>query len=449
MSVRVLTLAVCTLFAGTAFAADKPGPNDWPQWRGQNRDGKSPETGLLKSWPKDGPAKLWTAKNLGLGFGNPSVAASKIFGMGTREGKDGVWALNEADGKELWFTPIDATRNANPNVGSGSTPAYADGKVYAVSNNNGVVAKLDAATGEIEWKKSYKDDFGAGTGAWGFNDSVLVDGDVVICTPSGSKGAIAALKTASGEVAWATQLGKVNTGGGPEGGAGYCSPIKATIAGVTMYIVILDRPNGIVGVNVKTGAKIWSYTKTALGGTAQIPTPIVVDDKVWFSTAYDEKVATAGAALLQLVPDGKDKFTVKEIRTYKKPELTNHHGGMILVDGYVYLGHGQNNGIPACVDMKTGELMWKADKYPAGAGASAAYSYGDGMLYIRYQNRLMTLVKPSPREEDNKIVSSFMLPEPNDKRYSQSWPHPVIANGKLYIRDQNVLYCYNVKASTN
>ncbi len=444
MFLRALTLCICTLIAGTALAADKPGPNDWPQWRGQNRDGKSPETGLLKSWPKDGPTQLWTAKDLGTGFGTPSVAAGKIFGMGSRGGKDGVWALNEADGKELWFAPIDDVRSANQNNGPCSTPTYADGKVYAVSSNNGVVAKLDATTGKIEWQKSYVKDFGSSTPIWGFNDSVLVDGDLAICATSGSKGALTALKIASGDVAWSTQLGKIDT---QRGGGGYCSPIKATVAGVPMYVVVLDQSHGIIGVNVKTGEEMWSYKKSSFGGTAQIPTPIVDGDKVWFSTAYDDK--TAGAALLQLVPEGKDKFAVKELKTYKKSELTNHHGNMVLVDGHVYFGHGQNNGFPACVDIKTGEITWKADKYPPGAGASAAYSFADGMLYIRYQNRMMTLVKPSPKEADNKVVSSFVLPEANEKRYNQSWPHPVIANGKLYIRDQNLMYCYNVKASTN
>ena len=157
---------------------------------------------------------------------------------------------------------------------------------------------------------------------------------------------------------------------------------------------------------------LWSYNKTGFGGVAQISTPIVVGDRVWFSTAYNDK--TAGSGLLQIVPEGGDKFSVKAIKTLTKYELTNHHGTMILVDGYVYLGHGQMNGIPACVDIKTGELIWKADRTPPGAHGSAAYSFADGMLYIRYENRLMTLVKPSPKEDANKIVSSFMLPEANE-----------------------------------
>ncbi len=445
MFLRELTLCICTLIAGTALAADKPGPNDWPQWRGQNRDGKSPETGLLKSWPKDGPTQLWTAKDLGTGFGTPSVAAGKIFGIGSRSGKDGVWALNEADGKELWSTPFSDTAPVYKNTnGPSSTPTYANGKVYAVSLGGRLVC-LDASSGKEIWNKEYTGEkgFGGKVPTWGYNESVLVDRDQVICTPGGAKTSIVALKADSGDVLWSTPVGAMG------GGEGYSSPVKTTVGGIPMYVVLLGKQAGIVGVHADTGKLLWQYNKAALGGGAQIATPIVVGDTVWFSTAYDEK--TAGAALLQLVPEGKDKIAVKEIRTYKKADLTNHHGNMVLVDGYVYLGHGQNNGIPACVDFKTGELMWKADKPPAGAGRSAAYSFADGMLYVRYENRFMTLVKPSPIEQDNKIVSSFVLPASNIAKGSgsESWPHPVIANGKLYIRDQNLMYCYNVKASTN
>jgi len=433
MPARACSIVLGLLIAGAAVA----GPNDWPQWRGPARDGKSPEKGLLKSWPKSGPAKSWTATNLGGGFGAPSIAEGKIYGMGTREGKDGVWALNESTGKELWFTPLDDVRNVNQNNGPASTPTFANGKVYAVTNKNGVVAKLDAKSGKVEWTKSYVKDWGAGVPSWGFCDSVLVDGDSVICAPSSGKAAIAALKIDSGDVKWATAAGN------PGGGAGYCSPVKTTIGGVPMYIVVLGNAGGAIGVHAETGKLLWQHKNNAYGGVAQIPTPIVAEDRVFISTAYG-----GGSALLQLSASGKDSVEMKELWSAKGDPM-NHHGNMILIDGYVYFGHGQNKGVPVCYDFKTGEKAWHADREPQGAGGSAAYSYADGMLYIRYQNGLMTLVKPSPKEDDHKIVSQFNLPPPNDKRFSQSWAHPVIANGKLYIRDQNLMYCYNIKASTN
>lgn len=446
MPSRVLTLGVALLFAGLTLAADKPGPNDWPQWLGQNRDGKSPETGLVKSWPKDGPRVAWTSKDLGLGFGTPSVACGKIYGIGSRGGKDGVWALNEADGKELWFTEFaDTAKVAKNTNGPSSTPTYADGKLFTVSLGGKVVCQ-DAATGKKIWSRSFtkKDDgedegFGAGVPTWGFNESVLVDGDKVICAPSSSKAAVAALNANTGATVWATPLKDIG------GGYGYSSPIKMTVGGVPFYVVVLGQSAGMVGVHAETGKLLWQFTKSAFGGVAQIPVPIVAEDHIFASTAYG-----GGSALLQVVAESQDKVSVKEIKTYKGDPM-NHHGGMILLDGYVYFGHGQNNGIPVCYDFKTGEKAWHADRTPPGAGGSAAYSYADGMLYVRYQNRLMTLVKPSPKEEDNKIVSSFMLPASNVPRGSgsESWPHPVIANGKMLIRDQNMLYCYDIKATTN
>ena len=197
MSFRLLPLAAGVLaVAAAALSAQPPaapGPNDWPQWRGPNSDGKSAETGLLKSWPKDGPPKAWSVGGLGVGFGTPSVAAGKIFVMGAEGGKDGVFCLAEADGKQLWFTPIDDARKAEPNLGPGSQPTVHNGMVYAVSNR-GTLAALNATSGKVVWAKHYKTDLGGiDAGGWGFNDSVLADGDRVICAPSGKKGALAAL----------------------------------------------------------------------------------------------------------------------------------------------------------------------------------------------------------------------------------------------------------------
>lgn len=453
MSVRTLpALAGLLVVVGTACSrppADEPfGPNtvakvgevgkfDWPRWRGPNNDAISTETGLLQQWPEGGPKVVWTAKGLGTGFGTPSVAGGYVFGMGTRDGKDGVWAIKEADGSHAWFTPVDAPHNVNQNNGPGSTPTYAAGKLYAVSNN-GTVARLDAATGKLEWSKSYRKDFGAGDPAWGYNDSVLVDGDKVICAPSAGKAAVAALKADTGEVIWAADAGAVG------GGSGYSSPIKVTVNGVPIYLLVSGQSAGLVGVHAETGKVLFQHKKNAYGGVAQIPVPVVKGDRVFVSTAYG-----GGSALLQIVADSQDAVSVKEIKSWKggrENAPMNHHGGMVLVGDYVYFGHGQNNGLPSCVDINTGEVKFQADKnLPEGRG-SAAYLFADGKLYIRYENGRLFLVQPSPKEDEFKVVSSFQLPPANVSRNSQSWPHPVVANGKLLIRDQNVLYAYDVKA---
>jgi outer membrane protein assembly factor BamB len=410
---------------------------DWPGFRGPNRDGLCTETGLLKEWPKGGPKQVWTAKNLGLGFGTPSVADGKIFGVGTRDGKDGIWALKEGDGSELWFTPFanakKVMRQAN---GPGSTPTFANGKVLAVSID-GTLACIDAAKGTLLWKKSYLDDFGGRVPMWGYNDSVYVDGDTVICTPCGTKAAVAALKLANGEVVWTTTA---NTGGD---GCGYSSPLKATIHGVSTYVVLLGLKSGLVGIQAETGKVLWKYKgKAAAGGIAQIPIPIVKDDLVWVSCSYG-----GGAALLQIVPKSTDEFEVKEVKTYPKPKLNNHHGGMVLVGDYVYFGHDQMQGQPVCVEFKTGEIKWGPEDYPAGGKGSAAVLYADGRLYFRYENGKLVLMEPNPTKLT--VVSSFQLPPPDQRSNPQSWPHPVIANGKLYLRDQTVMYCYDVRGPRN
>lgn len=423
-------LALLAAVLGGTFATAA----DWPGFRGPNRDGLSPETGLLKEWPKDGPKQAWTAKNLGLGFGTPSVADGKIFGTGTRDGKDGVWALKEADGSELWFTPFaEAVKVRNQANGPGGTPTYHDGKVYAVSLG-GTLVCLDAKTGKEQWKKSYVTDFGGKVPAWGYNDSPLIDGDKLICAPCGGKAAVVALKLKDGEVVWKTDAGTIGDG------AGYSSPIKATFNKVPMYVVLLGNQSGVVGVSAETGKVLWQYKgAAATGSTAQIPIPIVKDDKVWVSCSYG-----GGAALLQIVPKGTDGFEAKELKAYKKPELNNHHGGMLLVGDHVYFGHNQNDGNPVCVELKTGEIKWGPEKNPAGGSGSAAVLHADGRLYFRYQSGTIVLIEPNPKEL--KVVSSFKLPPADQRSNPQSWPHPVIVNGKLLVRDQTVMYCYDIKA---
>ncbi len=425
MPIRLPLLAASLLFASTAFA------EDWPTFRGPNRDGICKETGLLKTWPKDGPPKAWSAKGLGLGYGTPTVAKGMIFGMGTRDGKDGVWALKEADGTELWFTPFDDAIVKPPNTGPSSSPTYDDGKVFAVSSGGKLVC-LDVAKGEKKWQRDYLADFIGKVPTWSFTDSVLIDGDKLICTPGGNKAAIVALDKKTGKDIWKSEIA-----GGGGGGGGYCSPQKVTLAGAPMYVVLMGASAGVVGVNPENGKLLWQYKeKPAGGGGAQIPTPIITGDSVWVSCAYG-----GGSALLKIVADGSEKFVAKEMKAYKKADLCNHHGGMVQVGGYVYFGHDQNNGKPVCVDLKTGDIEWGPEKNPAGGNGSAAVLFADGLLYFRYENGTMVLIEPSPKEL--KVVSSF---KEADRSGKPSWAHPVIVNGKMYLRDQEKLVCYDVKA---
>lgn len=426
----------------TAIAAD------WPGFRGPNRDGVSPETGLLKKWPEGGPKQLWTAKNLGLAWGTPSVVGGVIYGVGARDGKDGVWALKEADGSELWFRPF-ATSGSGlfpQSNGPASTPTVHNDKLYTVSTD-GTVSCLNAKDGKEVWSKSYVKDFGGtaiGTNgvAWGYSDSVLADGDKVICTPAAKGAVLVALKADTGETVWKADAGAIGAPGsrGFSSGQGYSSPVKAVIGGVPQYLILSGNGAGLVGVHAETGKVLWQYKgNAATGGTAQIPMPVVKDDRVWVSCSYN-----GGAALLQIASTGKDVFAVKEVKAYRSRELNNHHGGMVLVDGHVYFGHDRNNGKPVCVDFKTGEIKWGPENNPGGGQRSAAVLFADGRLYFRFENGVMVLIEPDAGEL--KVVSSFKLPAADQRSHPQSWPHPVVVNGKLYIRDQTVMYCYDVKA---
>ncbi|HEV3438314.1 MAG TPA: PQQ-binding-like beta-propeller repeat protein [Gemmata sp.] len=434
---RVFPFLVVFATSTALIAADAPGPNDWPQWRGPDRTGVSKETGLLKTWTKDGPPKVWTVKGLGGGYGSPIVVAGKIYGLGKIGGKEYAWCLNEKDGAELWSKEFAAPGGVGYDEGPRCTPTYhTDPKlgavIYAVGVGGDLVC-LKADTGEKVWSKNFGKDFGGRMmSGWGYSESPLVDGDKLICTPGSDTAAIVALNKATGEVIWKAAIPKA-------GGSGYSSLIKATVGEVPMYITLLGQSGGVVAVHADTGKELWRYTKIN-NGTANIPTVIFRDDLVWCSTGYG-----AGSALLKLTADGKDKVNVKELKHYT-PALQNHHGGMVLVGDYVYFGADHGQGFPACVDFKTGEIQYKLGKALGGGGGSAAIASADGMLYYRYENGQMVLLNATPDESELKVAGSFKVPEPSK---AAKWAHPVIANGMLFLRDQDKLHCYNIKADKN
>ncbi len=430
MTHRLFALAGL-LAASVAVAAD------WPQWRGPDRTAVSKETGLLKTWPKDGPPLVYTAKGFGGGYGSPIVVGDKIYGVGKFGDKECAWCANEKDGTGVWRNDIGqgSTGKNKYDEGPRCTPTYhahpkAGAVIYALGVG-GDLACLKASTGAKVWSKNYVTDFGGKMMGpnWGYSESPLVDGDKLIVTPGSDTAAIVALNAATGETIWKSAIPKC-------GGAGYSSLMKATVGKVNMYITILGQSGGVVAVNAETGKLLWQYTKM-VNGTANIPTVVVRDDLVWCATGYG-----AGSALLKMTADGTG-VTVKEVKSYKG-ELQNHHGGMVLVGDYVYFGADHGQGFPACVEFKTGEKKYKEAKPAGGGGGSAAVAYADGMLYYRYQNGQMVLLEANP--EEVKVAGSFKLPEQSGKAH---WAHPVIANGKLYLRDQDKLHVYNVKAQGN
>ena len=412
--------SVPLLLLGFEFKAASSG--DWPQFRGQNRDGVSAEKGLLSTWTGDGPPLEWKAAGCGRGYSSVAIADGKVFTQGDRGQEGFVIAFDAEGGRELWATPFSQPWSGG---GPNSTPTVDGDRVYALSCHGDLVC-LDAADGSQKWKKNFAQDFG-GTmmSGWGFSESVLIDGDRLICTPGGQQAVLVALDKLSGEPIWKSAMPSGQAGNG----AGYSSVVISEAAGVKQYIQLIGR--GLISVRAEDGTFLWGYDKIA-NGTANIPTPIVHGDYVFGSTGY-----SAGSVVLKLSRDGKG-VKAKEIRFLPADELQNHHGGMVLVGNHIYGGHGHNNGFPICLEFKTGKVAWREGR---GAGeGSAAVVAADGHLYFRYQDGKMALVEASPKGYREK--GTFQIPDCD----SPSWSLPAVAGGRLYLREQDNLLCYRLRA---
>jgi outer membrane protein assembly factor BamB len=400
---------------------------DWPQWRGPQRDGVSKETGLLKEWPKEGPPLAWKVKGLGGGYSGPSVAGGLLFGMSYRAGNEVVWALDEKDGKEKWATPIGpAAKNIGSpgQEGSRCTPTVDGELVYALGTDGELVC-LKAADGKEVWRKNLKKDFGGRYMArWAYCESPLIDGDKLICTPGGKDATVVALDKKTGEVIWKTQV--------PDGnGAGYASPIVIESAGHRQYVHFLE--GGLAGIDAASGKLLWRSNKGA-NRVANCATPIFSDDTVMAASAYG-----GGGVLVKLSKDGQAGVKAEEVYTTKK--MQNHHGGMILHDGFLYGANGGNEGgYLICLDYKTGDVKWDERDSGKRRAPKGSITFADDRLYYRHENGTMTLLEPSSKE----YLERGRFEQP-DRSRSNAWSHPVIANGKLYLRDQDVLFCYDVK----
>jgi outer membrane protein assembly factor BamB len=397
--------------------------SDWTQWRGPNRDGISSETGLLQSWPDGGPPVAFQSEGLGSGFSSVAIAAGRLFTMGKFGDETRLLALNANDGNLLWQTPV-----GNGGDGPNCTPTVDGDLVYAVSFAGDLLC-AEASTGNVVWRTSFPNDFGGRMmSSWGYSESPLVDGDHLIVTPGAPNAALAALEKKTGRVVWRTPM-PANPGQAGQDGAGYSSVVISHARGVKQYIQFMGR--GIISVDAKTGQFLWGYNRIA-NGTANIPTPIVSDDLVFCSSGYDD----GGSALLR-VTGARNQLSVSEVWYKRANELQNHHGGMILLGDHVFMGHGHNNGFPVCFDLKTGRDRWRPGR-GAGTG-SAAITYADGRFYFRYENGTMALIDTSA--DDYFERGRFRIAINN----GQSWPHPVVSDGKLYLRDQHQLIVYNIR----
>jgi outer membrane protein assembly factor BamB len=393
---------------------------DWPTWRGLDRTGIAHETGLLAEWGEDGPPLKWTSEGLGGGFSSVAIAGDRIFTMGSLKGKCHLIAVSRVDGSPLWTTEVGG---GNPNC----SPTVDGDLVFALGREGDLIA-ASASAGSIVWRKSFPKDFGGRMmSGWGYSESPLIDGDLLICTPGAQEAVLVALDKRTGDVVWKSAM-PAEIGNKGKDGAGYSSVVISHAAGVKQYVQLTGR--GVVSVAADDGRFLWSYNKVA-NGTANIPTPIIKGDYVFCSTGYG-----TGAALVKVVANGGD-LAAEEVYFLNSKEMQNHHGGMILFGDYVYSGNGHNNGFPLCIDLMTGKEVWSGGRGP-GSG-SAAILLADGHLYFRYEDGTMALIEATP--EEYRLKGSFKLASIKGK----SWAHPVIVDGLLYLRDQGTLMCYDVR----
>jgi outer membrane protein assembly factor BamB len=369
---------------------------------------------VLKSWPAGGPKRLWLYENGGNGYSGPAIAAGKLFTLGTRDNSEVLLALDANTGKELWTAPLGDILGNGWGDGPRGTPSVDGDHVYVMSGK-GNVACVNITDGKVLWQKSMTS-LGGKVPDWGYTESVLVDGNHVVCTPGGSKGAIAALDKRTGEVVWrSTEF---------TDGAQYSSIVPAKINGTDTYVQRTMR--SIVGIASKDGKLLWK-TDFPLGKTAVIPTPIVRDNLVYVTAGYG-----AGCKEIKIGPEN----TVETV--FENKVVKNHHGGVILVGDYIY-GHGDPAWV--CQNFKTGEEVWNHRGFGKGA-----VGYADGMLYCLDEGSgTVVLAEASPKgwQEHGR----FKLDPQSKIRNPQGriWTHPVISNGKLYLRDQDLIYCFDVK----
>jgi outer membrane protein assembly factor BamB len=389
------------------------GPADWPQLRGPERNGVSKDTGLIKQWPSSGPQRVWSISSLGEGFGSIAIKGDRIFVQGTKESASVIFCLNRADGKMVWSAALGPKVNEGRGNGPRSTPTIDNDRVYVLTEN-GDLACLRAPDGSPVWRKNILKEFGGSNPGWLISESPLIDGDRVIVTPGGNGAGIVALDKMTGKEIWRSKELSDE--------AGYSSAIAADVGGVRTIMNFTSR--AAVGVRASDGKLMWRNSSAA-NGTANCATPVFADGKVFFTSDYG-----TGAALLGLSAQGGE---VKAQELYFTKEMKNHHGGVVLLNGYLY-GFSGSSGL-TCIEFATGKRMWV--NRSVGKGSLA---YADGMLYLLSEKQVVGLAEANPNAYVEK--GRFSIPDQG----KDSWAYPVVAGGKLYIRDQETLTAYDVKA---
>jgi outer membrane protein assembly factor BamB len=388
---------------------------EWTQWRGPGRMDHSPDKAILSSWPEGGPKQLWLSRDGGLGYAGFSVADDTLYTMGALSGGENVIALDAASGKTKWSVQLD--NRIYPNQwgdGPRMTPTIDGDRLYALSAS-GVLGCLNRADGKVLWKADLVSDFGGKLQSWGYTESVLVDGPRVLCTPGGSKGTMAALDKMTGKLLWQSKDLTEE--------AQYSSPILIEHGGKKQVVQLVGKK--VFGLSPEDGSPLWQGDFP--GRVAVIPTSIYHDGHVYVTAGYD-----VGARMFKLGGDSPELV-------YESNKMVNHHGGVILVNGKLY-GHSDKGGW-TCQDFLTGEPVWQ-DK-TLGKGC-CAYVAGH-LICVSEKEGNVVLVEAS--EAGWKEKGRFTLSPQTEQRKPQGriWVHPVIVDGRLFLRDQELIYCYDIK----
>lgn len=379
---------------------------NWPQWRGPNRDGISKETGLLKQWPAEGPPLVWKAAGAGRGFSSFSVANGRLITMGLRGDREFVVAFDVATGKEAWATPHGGAFQNDRGDGPRGTPTVDGDRIYALGGN-GDLSALDAKSGRVVWSKNILKEFGGRNITWGISESPLVVGNKLLVNAGGPGASIVALNKSDGSLIWKSQSDK----------AGYSSAIPVEINGSTQ--VVFFTQERAVGLDLKDGRLLWEYARPS-NRVANAATPIARGNRVFISSDYG-----TGGGVVEIKPDG----TAQEVWFTK--EMRNHHSSSVLVGDHLY---GFSSAILTAVKFDTGEIAWRDRSVGKGS-----LVYADGRLYCFSERGVVGLVEATPSgyvERGRFQIEAGSL---------ETWTHPVVAGGRLYLRDQDTIYAYDVR----
>ena len=384
--------------------------DDWPQWRGPRRDGVSAERGLLKAWPESGPPLAWKATGAGQGYSSFAVAGGRLYTLGARENREHVVAFDIASGKRVWDAPHGQRFSNDRGDGPRGTPTVDGTRVYAFGASGDLTA-LEAASGKVAWTVNVIRDFGGQNITWGLSESPLIVGDRIIVSPGGPGSSVVALNKADGKLIWKTEADR----------AGYSSAVLHELGGISEAIVFTGQR--ALGVNIANGRVLWSYDRVA-NRVANIATPIVRGDHVFLSSDYG-----TGAALLRLTAAGGG-ITAQEV--YFTREMRNHHASSVLVGDHLY---GFSSAILTAMRFDNGEVAWRDRSVGKGSLVHA-----DDRLYLFSERGVVALAEASPeayKEHGRFSLETGSLP---------TWSHPVVSNGKLFLRDQDTIYAYDVRA---